>query len=300
MWIKNLNVYLGREPFAFDLAEIEEKLGQATCPPCGSQAESSEGFVTPLKQDGRMVIAAEGFLYCMYQETVRILPGPVIKEELDERTEALAEKEGRRIGRKEKAELKEQIVFELLPRAFTRSRQTPILIDLERNRLLVDTASATRAEQAVEAMRRALGSLPVSRPVAPGAADIFSGWLKNPSELPANFGLGDRCELKDIKGEGASVRFTAVDLGQEDVLSHLESMAVVRLNLSFRDEVEVDLLEDFSVKRIKPLDVMQENIDAVDADDAVDSLLADISLQGGSLRALLDQLFDYFDIKTSE
>lgn len=302
MWIKNLTVFLGKEPFAWSAAELEEKLDEARCPPCGAQALSSEGFVPPLKGEERMVIVGEeGFLYCLHQEIVRLLPGPVIKEELDERVEALQDKENRRVGRKERADLKEQITFELLPKAFTRSRRTPVLIDTRRQRIMVDCASESRAEQVISALRKALGSLPVTRPSAPSAtATAFNHWLQNHAELPENVTLGDRCELKDGKGEGASVRFTAVDLGAEEILAHLEAMVAVRLNLVFRDELEFDLLQDFAIKRIKPLDLIQENIDAIDAEDALAELVARISLQGGTLRAALDTLFDYFEITAGE
>lgn len=292
MWIKNLSVFVGAAPFELTAADMEDKLALAQCPPCGSQAQSSEGFVAPLKQDGRMVVASAGFLYCMHQEIARLLPGAVVAEELGERVMALQEKEGRPVGRKEKAELKEQIIFELLPRAFTRSRRTPVLIDVERGRVLVDCASATRAEQVVSALRRALGSLPVKRPELPHAADLFSRWLKAPDTLPAAFTLGNRCELKDAKGGKSSVRFSEVELDQQEVLSHLEKMAAVRVNLAFRDELELDLQEDFSLKRLRPLDVMAERIEALEADDAMDELLAQIALQGGSLRSLIDLLFD--------
>lgn len=301
MWIKNLAVFLSKEPFAWSAAELDEKLDAAQCPPCSSQALSSEGFVPPLKGEARMVIACDDFLYCQHQEIVRLLPGAVIKEELDERVEALQDQENRKVGRKERADLKEQIVFELLPRAFTRSRRTPVLIDLARGRVLVDCASESRAEQVVSALRKALGSLPVTRPSAPTATTTaFNHWLREHAALPEGFTLGDRCELKDGKGEGASVRFTAVDLGQEEILAHLDSMVAVRLNLVFRDELELDLQQDFAIKRIKPLDLIQENLDSIDAEDALAELMARISLQGCTLRGALDTLFAYFEIKAGE
>lgn len=296
MWIRNLSVFVGAAPFTFSAAELEDKLAGAQCPPCGTQAQSSEGFVTPLKQDGRMVIASGDFLYCMHQETARLLPGAVVAEELGERVQALQEKEARKIGRKEKAELKEQIIFELLPRAFTRSRLTPVLIDVERGRVLVDCASATRAEQVISVLRRALGSLPVKQPTMSNAAGVFSQWLKQPESLPAGFTLGNRCELKDAKGGKSSVRFSEVDLDQDDVLKHLETMAAVRVNLAFRDELELDLQDDFAIKRIRALDLIAERIEALDTEDALDELMAQLNLQGGCLRGLIDVLFDSFAV----
>ena len=60
MWIKNLTVFLGAEPFPWSAAELEERLEQHRCPPCGRQSLSSEGFVPPLKGEDRMVVVADG------------------------------------------------------------------------------------------------------------------------------------------------------------------------------------------------------------------------------------------------
>ena len=138
MWIKNLTVFLGSETFDWSAAELEERLDAHRCPPCGRQSPSSEGFVPPLKNDERMVVAAGSYFYLVHQEIIRLLPGPVVKEELDARVEEIREREGRPVGRKERSELKDQITFELLPQAFTRSRRTGVLIDPQRRRVMVE------------------------------------------------------------------------------------------------------------------------------------------------------------------
>ena len=298
MWIKNLIVYLGDDAFSFSVGELDQILADNRCQPCGSQTLSTEGFVPPLKGQDPMVYAVEGFIYCTYQQTTRLLPGPVIKELLDEKVEHIQDEEGRKVGRKEKAELKEQITFELMPRAFTRSRRTNLLIDTQRKRVLVDASSATRAEEVVACLRKAIGTLPVAYP-APNSAPYtsYSNWLRDTKLLPEGFTLGDRCELKGTKDEGAAVKFTAVDLGQEEILAHLETgMVVTRINLAWQDSLELDVNDKLEIKRIKALDVLQENIDTLDADDAVAELEARISLQGGVLREALDGLFGYFEV----
>lgn len=298
MWIKNLAVFLADHSFDWSQGELDRTLDEHRCQPCGSQTPSTEGFVPPLKGQDPMVYAADGFLYCMHQQIERLLPGPVVKEAVDEKVEHIQQEEGRKVSRKEKAEIKEQITFELMPRAFTRSRRTGVLIDLQQGRILVDSASATRAENVVSTLRKALGSLPVSFP-APNSAPYtsFSNWLKDYTLLPDGFGMGDRCELKGTKDEGSTVRFTAVDLGREEILAHLETgMVATRLNLSWRDVLELDVNDKLEIKRIKPLDLLQENIDSLDADDAVAELQARLSLQGTVLRETLDALYAYFDV----
>ncbi|PWG73595.1 recombination-associated protein RdgC, partial [Enterococcus hirae] len=80
-------------------------------------------------------------------------------------------------------------------------------------------------------------------------------------------------------------------LGQEEILAHLDTgMVVTRINLAWQDSLELDVNDKLEIKRIRPLDVMQENIDAMDADDAVAELETRISLQGNVLREALDGL----------
>ncbi len=298
MWMRNIAVFSGADAMPWSVAELDQMLAQHVCKPVGQQSVSSEGFVPPLKGQDPMAFSVDGFIHCVYQETVRLLPGPVIKELLDEKVEQIEQDQGRRVGRKEKADIKDQITFELLPRAFTRSRRINVLIDSERQRLLVDASSASRAEQVVSTLRRAVNSLPVTWPSAQTApAESFGLWLRDPTVMPDGFTLGDRCELKGIQDQSASVRFSAVDLGREEILAHLDAdMFPVRVNLCWNDELEFDLADTLEIKRLRPLDLIRDNINNIDAEDAVAELLARISLQGHALRAALDSLYAHFEI----
>lgn len=302
MWMKNLTVFVADTPFSWSVAELDDLLAKHPCPSCSSQALSAEGFVPPLKDQDPMVYAVDDVLYLMHKEEARLLPAAVIREQVDEKVTFIQDEEGRKVGRKEKAEIKEQVVFELLPKAFTTSRRTAVLIDMARQRILVDTPSANRAEQIISALRKAIGSLPVTYATAKGSpAQAFSQWLQDPKQLPEGFTLGDRCELKGTKDEGATVRFTAVDLGQDEILAHLQTgMVAVKVNLAWQDALELDVNDKLEIKRVRALDTIKENIDNLDADDAVSELLARISLQAPVLRDSLDALFHYFGVLDSE
>ena len=296
MWIRNLCVYQSAEPFPWSAQQLEEKLNSLRCPKISQQQLNVDGFVAPLKAYDNLIHATDNLLYGVWQETSRLLPGGVIKEELEERLDAIEARDGRRPGRKEKAALKDEITFELMPRAFTRQRRIDFLIDLNAKRILVDASSENRAEQVISCLRKALGTLPVTRADAEvSPAMLMTEWLKHPEQLPHGFGLGDRCELKGTGEEAASVRFTAFDLGQEEILKHIEAgMQVVKLNLSFRDELEFDLTEEMQIKRIKALDVIRESLDGVDEEDALAEMMARIALQGGVLREMLGGLREAF------
>jgi recombination associated protein RdgC len=292
MWIRNLCVYQSADPFPWSGQQLDEKLSNLQCPKISQQQLNVDGFVRPLKGYDNFIHASEQLLYGVWQETSRLLPGGVIKEELEERLDAIEARDGRRPGRKEKAALKDEITFELMPRAFTRQRRVGFLIDLSRHRILIDSPSESRAEQVITCLRKALGTLPVSRADATvSPAMLMTEWVKTPAALPEGLALGDRCELKGSGDEAASVRFTSFDLSQEEILNHIEAgLQVIKLNLSFRDEIELDLTDSLQIKRLRPLDLIREHLDNVEGEDALAELMARISLQGESLRRLMDVL----------
>lgn len=292
MWLRNLTVFTSDTDFPWSAQELDGLLDQTRCPPIGQQVPSVDGFVAPLRDDSVMLYHAAGLFYCQYQETSRLLPAGVIKEELDERVAAIEASEGRRPGRKQKADLKDQITFELMPKAFTRSRRINVLIDTERKRILVDNAAANRVDQVISTLRKATGSLPVKRLEASLApTEAMTRWLREPDQLPAGITLGDRCELKSVKEQGGGIKVTGMDLGLEQVLAHLDTgMIANRLNLCWRDLFEFDLDESLAIRRLKPLDLIREQIDNIDEQDEVAELQARITLQGQALRELIDQL----------
>lgn len=302
MWIKNLCVFQSSERFTFTAQELEDTLQAVRCGKLGSQSLSTEGVVAPLKDHEALLHNDGSLILGMYQETSRLLPGAVVKELLDEKLALIEEEEGRRPGRKERADLKDQITFELMPRAFTRSRRTPFLIDLQRHRILVDAGTDARAEQVITLLRKAIGSLPVTRPNAGfSPATALTQWLREPGAMPAGFTLGDRVELKSTADDKASARFSALDLSSNEVLAHLDGgMQATKLNMVWNDEFEFDLTDTLQLKRIKPLELTQENLDNLRDDDALAELMARLSLQAGLLRDVLDRLYEHFEVETVE
>lgn len=301
MWLRNLCIYNGTSSFPWTTQDIETALDQALCPECGSQSASVGGFVPPIKGEHAMVYFVDGLVICTYQEINRVLPGPVITEEVEERIDQIRAKEGRSVGRREKADIRDQVHFELLPQAFTRSKRTNCIIDLHANQIWVEANSENKAETVITALREALGSLPVTRPeprIQPN--DELSNWVNDPHNLPSGFECGDRCVLESQDEVKASIRITAMDLQQKEIQAHLASgLQVTKLNIAMDDAIELDLDNQLDLKRIRALDVAQDKLDSVDADDAVAELTARIALQGELLRSVLSRIHDHFGVQAT-
>src|SRR5690606_39361215 len=103
----------------------------------------------------------------------------------------------RRPGKKERTDLKDEITFELLPRAFTRTGRLYAYIDPRAGLLVVNSGAHNRAEDLLSQLRESLGSLPVlplkTRDPIP---TTLTQWLRD-GAAPAAFTLGGVCVLQD-------------------------------------------------------------------------------------------------------
>src|SRR5687768_16621861 len=178
MFFRNLTLF--RFPTSLDLSELEPRLAECALKPVGALELSSRGFISPFGRDG---------------------------EALSHRiAEAIERKEGRKPGGRARKRLKEDLVHELLPRAFVRPGRTDALLDLEHGLCVVDSSSRKAAENVVSEIRHALGSfpaLPVNAEVAPRS--VLTGWIAG-EPLPEGLSIGDECELKDAADKGAVVK----------------------------------------------------------------------------------------------
>ena len=176
MWFKNLLVYRFTRPFTTELDALEEQLTAAAFTPCSGTQPSSIGWSKPLGDAGELYHhATDGCIMLCLKQQEKVLPSAVINEFLDDKVREIEANDGRKPGRKERSELKEEITFELLPKAFARSRRLYAYIDTRSGLLMVDSASHNRAEALLNLLRETLGSLPVIPLKAKNIASTASG-----------------------------------------------------------------------------------------------------------------------------
>ena len=135
----------------------------------------------------------------------------------------MTEKAGKPVGSRERKRLKDEVLTDLLPRAFTRLSKRNAYLDTENGWLVVDTASRKAAESRVSLIREALGSFPAA-PLAPDESPrvLMTDWLAH-GKLPPGLALGDECELRDSGDGGAAVRCRRQDLESDEIREHLKS-----------------------------------------------------------------------------
>ncbi|MEP6633912.1 MAG: recombination-associated protein RdgC [Luteimonas sp.] len=300
MFFRNLTLF--RFPVSLDLSELDAHLPDAQLKPVGSLDMSSRGFVSPFGGDAQALSHRIGdAVWLTIGGEDRLLPAAVVNDLLGKKLAQIELEEGRKPGSRMRKRMKEDLLHELLPRAFVRPSRIDVLLDLEHGLCAVDTASRKQAESAVSELRRALGSfpaLPLNAEIAPRA--VLTGWIAG-EPLPRGLSLGEECELKDAAEYGAVVKCQRQDLQSDEIAKHLESgKQVSRLALMLDDHASFVIGEDLVIRKFKLLDGVVDAVESTEADDLRAELDARFALMAAELKRLFQVLEPALKISRAE
>ena len=294
MWFKNLRIYRFTQDTDLTVDTLQTALTEQAFKPCTSMDFSRIGWVSPLGRDSDMLVhTVAGFSMLCARKQEKILPPAAINELVEEKAADFEAAQSRKMYRKEKRTLKEDVVHTLLPRALTRSSLVYAYIDEKQKLLVIDTASSNRAEEFMEHLRATLGSLPVVPLACHGdAANIMTHWLKN--GLPDHFMLDNECELQNPRESKNIVRCKNQELESTEISSHLKAgKRVVQLALLWRDAIRFILNEDMTIKRLRFEDIVQEQAET-EAADRITQFDQDFAVMSMQLHQLLKELIKQF------
>lgn len=295
MWFRNLIPYTLTEAWTLTAEQLHDELANKPFHHCAGLDTARIGWVPPLGTDSdRLTIASNGRIMLCLKREERILPSTVIREALDEKVEQIEAEEGRQLSRKDKSRLKDEIIVDLLPRAFTQSSLLYAYIDPKAGLVIVDSASTGKAEDLLSLLRETLGTLKVRQTtVLQSPGRILTSWL---TDRPAeHFEIGDECELREPVEQGGIIRARRQDLGSDEMRIHLDAgKQVARLAVDWNERIACVLCDDLSIKRLRFLDLIMHEAADIDADDHAARFDADFALMGLELSRFLPALFDAF------
>jgi len=286
MFFRNLTLF--RFPTSLDLAELDDRLAEVPLKHVGPLELSARGFVSPFGRDAEALShRIDDAIWLTVGGEDKLLPAAVVNDLLAKKLAEMEQKEGHKPGGRARKRMKEDLVHELLPRAFVRPSRTDAMLDLEHGLCIVDTSSRKNAENVVSELRHALGSfpaLPLNAEIAPRA--VLTGWIAGES-LPEGLALGEECELKDAAEQGAIVKCQHQELQSEEIQKHLEAgKQVTRLALTLDDHVSFVLGEDLVIRKLKFLDGAVDQLEGTENDDIRAELDARFALMAGELKRL--------------
>jgi len=289
MWFKNIFIYRLPADYAITAAALQEKLVLKPLQPCSGLDKQSRGWVS-CRGDDRLVHASnEHILFALGVEQ-KLLPATIINRFAKERVTDIEAQQGYKVGRKELKDIKEAITAELLPRAFAIQRTTCAWLDTANGRLIIDAASAAKAEELLEFLHKTLDDLPVKplhTELSPVAA--MTDWLAG-DHAPAGFTIDRELELRATGESRATVRYANHALEGEEILAHIAAgKRATRLGMTWNSRISFVMTEQLQIKRLEFLDIIKEESTTL-ADNADEMFELDFTLMTGELARMLTDL----------
>tara|TARA_R110000764_G_scaffold239783_1_gene340002 strand:+ start:814 stop:1746 length:933 start_codon:yes stop_codon:yes gene_type:complete len=306
MFFKNIFVFAFTRPFTTTNEELIDALTEHTFMPLGSTEMNRMGWSNSLGKGSAITTESNGnILFCARKEE-KILPAPYVKECVDEQIEALESEQSRTATKKEREQFKEDVIFNMLPRAFSRTVDTHAYINTKENIIVVNTSSRGKAEDVLALLRKTLGTLPVTS-ISPERTpdEAMTEWLTydgtHANGLGDNFTVGMEAHFNSLGDHSASATVKNQDLSSDEVRAHLDAdQYVTKLALDFDDAMSFMLNDDLSIKRIKFFDVIVEQNDDIDSDDLNGKIHADFTLMAGELNRMISNLHAEFNVKATD
>jgi recombination associated protein RdgC len=296
MFYRNLTLFRFSPPVGEDLLRLADVLPEHALRDIGPMELHTRGFVPPLgRHSADLVHSIAYFIAAVAGGHDKLLPASVVNDEVAKRVQKIAAEEGRSAGSRERKRIKDDVLNELLPRAFVRSSRTAMYFDWRDGWMVLDTSSRKRAEDVLSMVREALGSFPAV-PLAPEESPriLLTHWVAT-GELPSGFVLGDEVELRDpATASGAIARCRRQDLDTDEVREHLRTgKQVFKIGLVFEDRISFVLGEDLVLTKVRFTDVvLDEQPDAPESAVAeADANFALMALEYSRLLAKLAVVF---------
>jgi recombination associated protein RdgC len=280
------------------LAVLEAALQKTRFVPCGPTQAESSGWVPPRgAKHAQLAEIVGGQLILKLCTEKRAVPSSAIKAGVEEKIERYKKETGQeRVSGRAKKEFKEEVLLDLLPRAFTKRSHTLLWLAPELRLLVVDSGTLAGADRIVSALLASLLDIPgegcaldlqlIPTELSPSAA--MAHWLST-REAPYNFTIDRDCELKTPDDQKSSVRYARHTLDIDEVAQHIAAGKVpTQLAMTWNERVSFVLNDTGQVRRIKLLDVVMEGVDKPGKDD--DGFDADAAILTGELAGLIPDL----------
>jgi recombination associated protein RdgC len=289
---KNALIFRITQWDASAVATLEERLVRSRFTECGATQAESAGWIQPRGDKHSALMETVGgqliFRLCIERKSV---PSSAVALQLEQRLDKAEQETGRRPKGKLAKELKEDIVQELLPRAFPKRASTLIWVAPQAGWVVVNSASMKAADRIttllIETLGGGLALQALQTQTSPAVA--MAQWLQT-KESPAGFTIDRECELKQPDSEKSTVRYARHTLDIDEVAEHIaQGKLPTQVAMTWSDRVSFILTEGLALKKIKLLDVVLENTASSSGKDD-GGFEADIAISTGELSTLIPDL----------
>jgi recombination associated protein RdgC len=286
LWFRNAIIYQLNNDTLLDKDSIEKALKSHLFTPCGNLDTTKIGWVSPYhdKNYDDFIIDMQGHLLLRIKKETKILPSPVIKQALLEKIEKQEQLLNRKLSKNEKTILKDEVMIDLMPRAFSKYNYYWLWIDTHNKRIIIDCSSFKQSEDILAILRKELGSLaltPLS--IDKPLEQVMTSWVKEKLSFPP-FILGDQAELKDpLEGNGI-ISCKNQEITSDEILVHFNSGKwITKIKIIDERGISFIVNTDLTFKRIKFDSIILDENEDISTDESDKRLEADFFIMASTL-----------------
>ena len=288
--LKNLILYRLNPKWPASADQLVEALAGEPFAPCAAAQQKSTGWVPPREEHGALVESVDGQWIARLMIETKSVPASEVKKRADAAADEIERTQGRKPGKKEMRDLKDDALFALLPQAFPRQKAITLWIDPATRILALDATSQGAADEVITSLVRvagkgfAVGLL--NTVTSPQAA--MAAWLADDEgeALPDAFDIGRECELKGSGDEPAVVKFGRHPIETDEVRQHIaEGKLPTKVAMGWAGRVGFTLTQALQLKKITLADGVLEGRDKDE-----DRFDAEVAIFTGELRPLIADL----------
>lgn len=289
---KNLTIFRIASGLDVDADTVAAELGKMPFAATTAESPKSIGWVPPRGHaHGPLLETINGAWVMRFMLETRQVPASVVQRRVDEMVSHIEAATGRKPGKKERRDLKEDALAALLPQAFPRQVATWVWLDPATKRLVLDTTSMAVADDIITALVKLLEGFSVetlSTATSPSVA--MAVWLAE-QEGPAGFAIGKACELRSADESQAKVRYSNHPLMLEEVKAHIaQGKQPTCLALEWDDRVGFVLGDNLQLKKVTFADSVQQQ--SKDQGQRADDFDGNVLMATAELGPLIGDLVD--------
>lgn len=299
LWLKALTCFTLTEFPAVSAQELDNVLAAQRFVPCGELDRESHGFTDVFGKEG-LVRETQGVFWLQLKSEKKIVPGAVVKRKLAERVAKIEKEEARKVGKKEKKDLKEMVIDELVAKAMSTESVVTVMIDPAGGHLLVNSASNKTAELVMTYLLKCIDGLSYARTeFGTDLSKAMSDLLLDPDT--SEFTTDSSLVLKGPGSPASTVRFAQHGLASSEIANHLNAgLRPVALELGYKDRMSFILTNPFTIKKLTFLELVQTQLENANAEDPDELTNAILLIQVGELRAILAALVEWLGLPSKD
>jgi recombination associated protein RdgC len=284
---KNITAFRIDQKLQPDFENLESALGANQFLPCGLTQEKSVGWSAPRCEGGAMVEFVDGQWILKLLIETKSVPAEAVNKLVDEQCKKIEATTGRRPGKREKRDMKDDALLTLLPHAFAKQTAVLVWISPIARLVVIDSVNNNHTNDVLTCLVKAVqGFTAMSLLTANSPSELMSDCLLT-QEPPPGFRIDRECELKSSDDSKAIVLYSNHALDIEEVQEHIKAgKRPTRLAMTWDSRVSFILADTLQIKKLCFL----EGVIKAGLDNDDDRFNSDVAIATGELSIFIPDL----------